>query len=149
MALRLHYIGEKLVDSLPPHVSLIRRFSINQNYDEQSIINIVKKFNFSKIDLQFKEVKMFSDAIVLTTDNKELFNKHKELVGLLGDIIKTTKPEFEGNNFKAHLTLFRDKSEKEFRLSDFNIKKGLFNKIVLFEIAPDRSFAKEIFSKKL
>lgn len=147
---RLEKIGQKLIDHLSAHMTFKRGFSTDENFSEADIIGLIKDFNMPIQHIPFDKIEKFGDAIVLSTNSEELKKYHKDFFNLMDSKVVTSNPEWEGENFKPHMTLYRDSSDRSFE-DDMTIKEAAFDKISLYEIdpTPNHSFAKLIFTKKL
>ena len=147
--LRLEYTGNKLVDGLPPHISIKRRFTLDKDLSENDLKHILDKFNTSKVTVHFNNMQKFSEVFALVGENSKLLDYHKKLLGELEGKVKTKNPTFEGEGFKIHLTLFRGVSPN---IAPNILEKEItFDKICLYELDPStaRSFANKIACKSL
>ena len=142
--LRSKLIGSKLVDALPPHLTLKRRFSLKQSFSEQNLKEVLNSFSLSKIIANNNKIERLGEVAAIKIKNIKLKEQHKKLYGLLRDMAININPEHEDDNFTAHLTLFRDPENKlSPNWNSLDIKKIVFNKICLYEIdpTPERHFA--------
>ncbi|MFZ2188771.1 MAG: hypothetical protein WAV73_04380 [Candidatus Moraniibacteriota bacterium] len=150
--LRMDLVGSKLVDLQPPHVTIKRKFSLKNNFSEKDLVELLKNFEMSKIIFPFDKLERFGDAIVLSGKNRVLFEKHKELVALLKDYTQTVNPEWEENNFTAHLTIVQDPENRfQIKKEDLGIKEIPLDEIRLVEIdpAPIKIHSRLLYSKIL
>ena len=106
--LRMNLIGSKLVDLHPPHVTLKRKFTLKDAFSEKDLVALLKNFAMPKIIFPFDKLERFGEAVVLSGKSAILFKKHKEMLEILKNYAETVNPEWEGDNFKAHLTIVRD-----------------------------------------
>ena len=150
--LRKKLIGTTLVDHHPPHVTLKRKFTLNDTVTEKDIINLIHDFEIARIQFSFKQPERFGDAIVLPGSSPTLTNKHTEIVSLLQTYTRTVNPEWEGKNFQAHLTIVRD-SEHTFPLEDLSLPSNPITldtlELVEMDPTPNKRFSKLIYSKNL
>lgn len=145
--LRMELIGSELVDALPPHLTLKRRFSLRPNFSEQNLREVLDGLSLSKIIADNNKIERLGEAAVICIENFELKKCHKKLYGLLKNNIISKNPEYEDDNFTAHLTLFRDpKKNLSVNLNNLDINRIVFDTLCLYEIdpTPNRSFAREI-----
>lgn len=147
---RLEKTGQKLIDHLSAHMTFKRGFLTDGNFSEADIIGLINDFNMPIQNISFDKIEKFGDAVVLSTNDEDLKKYHKDFCNLTDSKVVTSNPEWEGDNFKPHMTLYRDSSDRSFE-DDMIIKEAVFDKISLYEIdpTPNRSFAKLIFTKKL
>lgn len=150
--LRLKLIGRKLVDALPPHLTLKRRFSLKPYFSEKNLKEVLDNFPLSKILADNNKIERLGEATAIRIENLELKECHKKMYGLLKNKVVSKNPEYEDDHFIAHLTLFRDpKNNLSAGLNGLNIKQIVFNAICLYEIdpTPNRRFARKIACKYL
>lgn len=150
--LRMKLIGNKLVDALSPHLTLKRRFSLEQNFSEQNLKDVMNDFSFSSIIADNNKIERLGEVMAIRIENFELKEQHKKLNNLLKEKIVSINPEYEDEHFAAHLTLFRDpKNNLSANLNNLDIKRIIFDEICLYEIdpTPSRSFARKIACKYL
>lgn len=147
---RLEKIGQRLVDNLPPHVTFKTGFFINKNSSQEDIVNAIESFNLSAQKITFNRVEKFGDAVVLVVEGNDLKEYHKDFLNLIDSNVISVKPEFEGDNFKPHMSLYRDSSYKKDE-SNLIVKEVILNKISLYEIdpTPNRGFVNLIYTKNL
>ena len=144
---RMDFIGSKLVDSLPPHLTVKRRFLLKQNISIDTLKKVLDGFSFPKIIAKNNKIERLGEAVVIRIQNIKLKKYHKKLQGLLKNIAISKNPEYEDDCFAAHLTLFRDpKNKLSPNWNSIDINKIVFNKICLYEIDPSskRCFAYKI-----
>lgn len=150
--LRLKLIGSKLVDALPPHLTLKRRFSLKPNFSEQNLKEVSDNFPLSKILADNNKIERLGEAVVIKIENLELKEQHKKLNNILKEKIISINPEYEEEYFAAHLTLFRDpKNNLPANSYSLDINQIVFDALCLYEIdpTPSRSFARKIACKYL
>lgn len=150
--LRMKLTGSPLVDHHPPHVTLKRKFTLRDNITEEGIISLIDSFQIPKIQFSFKQPEQFGDAVVLFGFNPILTNKHAEIVSLLRAHTQTVNPEWEEENYRAHLTIVRD-PKQQFRLEDLSIesKQITLDTLELVEMDPtsEKRFSRLIYTKNL
>ncbi len=150
--IRLKTVGMKLVDFCPPHVSIQPRFSLRENVSEEDVIEVLKKFKMAPTFFVVKEWGKFVDARVLLSDESTFKEEHKKLNALLQPLIHSEKPEFEGDNFRAHLNVIRDSEEKFPALLDtLPLKQIRFSEFCFYayDAAPVKKFGYAVWSNKL
>lgn len=149
---RMDFIGSKFVDSLPPHLTVKRRFLLKKNISIDTLEKVLDGFSFPKIIAKNNKIKRLGETTIISIRNAKLKKYHKKLQGLLKNVVISKNPEFEDDHFTAHLTLFRDPENKlSPNWNSLDIKKIVFNKICLYEIDPSskRCFAYKIKCKRL
>lgn len=148
-SLRKAEVGDVLVDNLLPHSTLKRRFTLKNGFNESDLSKILNNFVISKINIVFNKLEILGNAVVMVGENENLKLAHKSMLKLLNEKITTQDPQYEADNFKIHLTLFRDKDIKE----EYNKYLGeiVFDRLCLYELdpTPARSWAKQIYCKQL
>lgn len=150
--LRMNLVRSKLVDLHPPHVTIKRKFTLKDNFSEKDLVKLLKNFEISKITFPFDKSERFGDAIVLSGKSTMLLEKHKEIVALLKDHTETVNPEWEGNNFTAHMTIVRDpKNRFHLEKEDLGIKEIPLDEIQLVEMdaTPNKIVSRLLYSKFL
>lgn len=150
--LRMELIGSKLVDALPPHLTLKRRFSLRPNFSEQNLREVLDNFPLSKIFADNNKIERLGEASAIRIENFELKECHKRLYSLLKNNVISKNPEYEDDHFIAHLTLFRD-PENKFPANSYSldINQIVFDTLCLYEIdpTPNRGFAHRIACRYL
>jgi 2'-5' RNA ligase len=146
---RLEKIGQRLVDNLPPHMTFKLRFALGENVNEADIIGLMNNFDFPRQTVAFDKVEKFGDALVLVPEESDLGKWHKDFCKLIDPRVSSFKTEMEGENFKPHMTLYRD-GKTEGRDVNFALGEVAVDRMSFYEIdsTPERGFAKLIFSKE-
>lgn len=143
--LRMNVTKNILVDSLPPHVTFKRRFKLSGDFLEVDLVNYFKKLRLKKFRANFVGRERINDALALIGSSDEMKCAHISLVNDLNGKIVTKNPEWEKDNYKIHMTLFRGLVNT---IVFPEIKVVVFDKLAVYEIdsGPERLFAKEIVS---
>lgn len=148
----MKFIGSKLVDRHPPHVTLKTKFTLKEGFLEKDLIELLQKFEMPKIQFPFEGLDRFGDALVLTGSHPTFLEKHKEIVALLKGCIETINPNWESDNFSPHLTIVRD-PENHFWIEKeiLGMKEVLLDTLQLFEMdtTPEKRFSRLVYSKEL
>jgi 2'-5' RNA ligase len=146
--LRKGIIGQGLVDSLPPHVTFKRRFVLNNGFSEDDLVGYFKGLRFKRFKVDFIGVKTMNDVIALAGESSEMKDAHISVVSDLEGKITTQNPEWEKDDYKIHMTLWRELTKD---VVSPGIKTAVFDRLVLYEIdpSPERLFADEIARTEL
>ncbi len=141
--LRADVSNQVLVDNLPPHVTFKRRFILSGDFLEIDLVNYFKKLRLKKFRVNFIGEERMNDALVLIGASDEMKYAHTSLGNDLDGRIVTKNPEWEGDEYKIHMTLLRGQV-KDVVLPE--VKVVNFNVLALYEIdsGPERLFANEI-----
>lgn len=151
-ALRFKHIGRYLVDGLPPHITLKKRFSLVKEASENYLKNILADFNILKLKVTASKPQRLDDAVVLLINSDELSAKRRELLKLLEKTTTSKNLSFENDDYKIHLTLLRDPGRvHDVGAIHWENKEITLKAFCLYEIdpSPDKSLAREIACKNL
>lgn len=142
---RIKNTGTGLVDSLPPHITLKRRFVLNDNFSEDELVEVFKEQHFVKLNINFAKTEKLGDALVWVGESAELKKLHSSIVKILEGFTKTKNPEWEKENYKIHLTLQRGGEYSDVP----EIKQITLKRVGLYEIDSNRGYAVELYSVNL
>jgi 2'-5' RNA ligase len=146
---RMQYMGVSLIDGLPPHITLKQRFYLRDGVIEDDLKKIFNKIDIKYASISLNGVEMLNDAFVLRGSSDYIREKYLEIRKALANSVIDVRPEFEGDNYKIHLTLWRgmgiESSAGQYR------KEIGFDRICLYEIDPtaERAFANKVACKDL
>lgn len=151
--LRTKLIGNKLVDTFPPHLTLKRRFTLARHYSPADLLTVLNNISLPKVVASQNKIMRLREVLIVCIESHELKMYNKALIESLSNMVVTKNPEYEGHSFTAHLILVRD-HENKFKESDFSelkINEIVFNRMCLYEIDPtaERRFANQIACKPL
>ena len=140
--------GSAMIDGLLPHATLKRRFALDGSLTEDELTKIVADFNISKFKVTFDRIEKLGNALVVAGNSEYIMQRHEVLLKMLAEEIITQDPEYEGGQFKMHMTLLRgnaSKADYEKYLSEIN-----FDKLCLYELDPsaERLWARKIYCKE-
>jgi len=99
--------NEKLVDGLPPHVTLKRRFFSKERLSADDILKIFEKFPIEQIQVSPRGLDQFGSSVVVKVGSPLLEKYHRDLLAVLGDNIVTDGPEWEGGAYNPHIMLVK------------------------------------------
>ncbi|EKD23638.1 MAG: hypothetical protein ACD_81C00209G0002 [uncultured bacterium] len=145
---RINTIGQVLVDSMSPHVTLKRRFVLNDKFSEEDLIHYFKTLRYKKFEIDFAPAEMLADALVLVGKSSELSIAHNRIVEDLQGKILTKNPEWEMENYVIHLTLLRGYGAE---VTPPILERAMFDTIALYEIdpGPERSYVNKLATIEL
>jgi 2'-5' RNA ligase len=145
---RQEQLGTKLVDDLPPHLTIRGRFILKEKVSEEDLVNQINKINIDRLTIASEKVERIGNANVICLVRDEILDTHLKVLSVLEQTTTSIRPEREKENFTPHVTLFRS-AEPFF---DFTLPPSIdFDQLSLFEIDPtvEKKWSKLVTSYSL
>lgn len=150
VALRSRLFGSPLVDAMPPHLTLIGRFTLKPGGDETALQEVVRQLSLNAQSGTFAGISRIGTAIVANIDSPAMIEMHKTTLKNLLDTITQVRPEREGDNFHPHVTIGR--SEPDFPINEQDLPRQFtFPRLCLYEIDPSttKTWSRKISCREL
>ena len=137
---RERYTGQRLIDGLPPHITIIGRFSRHNSVSVEDLKHLaIDGFDLPEMTITFDATERLGNAIVRESHDESLKQKHLELLSIVSDSVNILHPDRQGANYRPHLTLLRDpNSEYDLDKEEFLIKKITLTSLALYSIEQDQ-----------
>jgi 2'-5' RNA ligase len=95
-----------LVDGLPPHLTLKKRFQFDEN-KESALIAFLENIQLTEIQCRPREIRRLGDAVVVIVEGKDILEYHRRVIKALKENVRIglkDTHEYEGKNFIPHIT---------------------------------------------